>query len=107
MRSQEPFRPTAQAGQGGSIARASHPSTGSITPATVERSTLDIADDFVAGDEGKADDVLEITRASPVQGSQVGTADTSEPGRRRTRKVQESRWDRARLARGPDADSFA
>src|ERR1039458_7537029 len=53
--------------------------------ATVQRATLDIADDFVTGNERKADDVLEIAGAATIQGRKIGAADTGEADRKSTR----------------------
>ena len=87
---QLPTCPAWQAGQGGSIPRAAHPSTGcrttrlpaaSSTPVRARRRPrLTRADHLVARDEGEGDDVLEVARAAPVERGQVGPADPRQHG---------------------------
>ena len=86
---QLPTWPAWQAGHGGSIPRAAHPSTGCSTtrlPAASAprrrrpRPRADRADHLVARDEGKRDDVLEVARAAPVEGRQVRAADARQHG---------------------------
>ena len=50
------------------------------SPPSLEGSGLDVADDLVARDEGKAHDLLEITRAAAVQGREVRAADARKAG---------------------------
>ncbi len=57
----------------GSMARATHPRTGSITTRAAASSR--VAHHLVAGDEGEAHDVLEVAGAAPVEGGQVRAAD--------------------------------
>ena len=73
--------------QAGSMWRGTQPSTGSITarapggstaPAWSVAAVVEHAHHLVAGDEGEADDVLEVARAAPVHQRQVGPADAGQ-----------------------------
>ena len=77
-------------------------------PPAIEQATLDLTDDLVARDEGKADDVLEIARAPPVQSREVGSADARQARVQldpsRTRELERVDLDKLRR---PEANAFA
>ena len=65
----------------------------------VEGPPLDIANDLMAGHEGKADDVLEVAGAATVQGGEIGATDAGEAG-------TEPHPSRSRKIEGVDLDQF-
>ena len=82
--------PAWQAGHGGSMPRAAHPSTGCRTTRLPAASARAVGADGVLGrrcrpprgpgTKGKRDDVLEVARAAPVERGQVRPADAREHG---------------------------
>jgi hypothetical protein len=46
----------------------------------VQRTSLHVADDLMTGDEGEADDVVEVARAPAVQRGEIRAADPGEAG---------------------------
>ncbi len=58
-----------------------------------------MANDLMAGHEGKADDVLEVAGAATVQGGEIGATDAGEAG-------TEPHPSRSRKIEGVDLDQF-
>ena len=81
MRSQEPLRPAAQAGQRWlDAARLAAEHRLDHGPSARQGAALHVADDLVAGNEREADEVLEVARAAAVQGGEVRAADAGQAG---------------------------
>ena len=81
MCSQLPRSPAAQASQTGSMPRVTQPSTGLECRALAVAVAVDqVGDDLVAGHERERHDRLEVARAVPVDGGEVGAADAGEAG---------------------------
>ncbi len=102
---QSPLSPRAHHRQGGRRCRGTQPSTGSMTTRVpgIERLSGVIAPgrfrhrgDLVAGDEGEADQILEVAGAAPVESGEVRPADARQERPKRDPVVGRA----AREARG-------